>query len=623
MATQTINYDINVNAGGSVRTIQQMEQELNELNNEIKEVGVGSEAFKTAATNIQKLEKELNKANNAVEGFTLDKKLEAADGAIKVVAGSVAGLTGGLGLLGIQSESFDKLTAQASSAIAFGMGLKDVSEGYKQIVKSEAAAAIGAKLFGKATKTALIATGIGAFVVALGTVIAYWDEIVDYISDANGELETQNSLLEKQISEGEVQLELLRLNRNAAQLRGESEELIVEDIKKQLLLEQEQYKQLVDNLTIQLEREAAASREITLWEKIKIGAASAFGGVGAYAAAVADAVSPSEKVAELQERLNEARKGAATIDVQLAQLEKEKTDREIKAFDERQALDKKAIADEKVKADAEKARLQELADLKKEIRDAEANTVAEQRAKELEDLQLYYDNLILLADANNIVTDELKTSRDEAILALNQEFLDKDLAIKKAKADEEAALIQAGLDIKKQSLDTLAQLFGQETALGKAALIAKQAILLQELFINVKSTLSNAKKTVVDANLKAAGATADTASGLAKTSSSAPFPANIPLIIGYVAQAVGIISAVKSAVGAAKGVASTVGATGGGTPSITAPSAPSVSPGNINLGVSPETQVGNNAVQAYVISGDITSAQESEAKLNSRRQISG
>ena len=34
----------------------------------------------------------------------------------------------------------------------------------------------------KATKTALIATGIGALVVALGTIIAYWDDIVGFMA---------------------------------------------------------------------------------------------------------------------------------------------------------------------------------------------------------------------------------------------------------------------------------------------------------------------------------------------------------------------------------------------------------------------------------------------------------
>ena len=270
------------------------------------------------------------------------------------------------------------------------------------------------------------------------------------------------------------------------------------------------------------------------------------------------------------------------------------------------------------------AAAQKLADLKSQIRDAEANTVAEQRAKELEDLQAHYTNLILLAEENDINTDELKKSRDEAILALNQSFLDEDLAAKKAAADEDAAIVQAGLDIKKQSLQTLSELFGQETALGKAALIAKQAILLQELIVNVKSTLSNAKTAVTNSTLKGVEATADSAAGLAKTSAAVPFPANIPLIIGYIAQAVGIIGAIKSAVGATKGVASSIGAGGGGsTAGITAPSAPAISAANIDLGVSPETQVQNNAVQTYVVSGDITSSQEAEAKLNNRRQISG
>ena len=94
MATQTIDYNINVNAGGSLRTIQDIENELNELNQEIKEVGVGSAAFDKAAGNIQKLESELRQTQSTVEGFTLDKKLETADGAIKVVAGSVTALTG-------------------------------------------------------------------------------------------------------------------------------------------------------------------------------------------------------------------------------------------------------------------------------------------------------------------------------------------------------------------------------------------------------------------------------------------------------------------------------------------------------------------------------------------------
>ena len=47
--------------------------------------------------------------------------------------------------------------------------------------------------------------------------------------------------------------------------------------------------------------------------------------------------------------------------------------------------------------------------------------------------------------------------------------------------------------------------------------------------------------------LNVAEATGDTAKGLAKTTSAAPFPANIPLIIGFAAQVAGIISTIKKA----------------------------------------------------------------------------
>ena len=644
MATQTINYDINVNAGDSSRTIQQIEQELNELNQEIKEVGVGSAAFNKASTNIQKLEGELQKANSAVEGFTLDKKLQAADGAIKLTSGAVTGLVGGLGLLGIQSENFDKLTSQATSAIAFGMGLKDISEGYSQIVKSEAAAAIGAKLFGNATRTAIAATGIGLLVVALGTIIAYWDEISAAVGGVSEEMSDSLETQTEMVDLSEQQFDAISATENTLRLSGKTEREI-RDLK--ITQTDETIKALEAQLITQEEvkkAQVAASernqailqgiiRFVSLPLTLLLGTVDAITAALSYIPGIGDIGTNLEEgfsggiaslVFDPEEVEEEGNQAIEDITNKLTQLKNRRDGFKLKEKEEDEK-DRQTRKTNRDKDDADDlAAAQKLADLKSQIRDAEANTVAEQRAKELEDLQAHYTNLILLAEENDINTHELKKSRDEAILALNQSFLDEDLAAKKAAADEDAAIVQAGLDIKKQSLQTLSELFGQETALGKAALIAKQAILLQELIVNVKSTLSNAKTAVTNSTLKGVEATADSAAGLAKTSAAVPFPANIPLIIGYIAQAVGIIGAVKSAVGATKGVASSIGAGGdGSTAGITAPSAPAISAANIDLGVSPETQVQNNAVQTYVVSGDITSSQEAEAKLNNRRQISG
>tara|TARA_B110000503_G_scaffold33115_1_gene53851 strand:- start:2030 stop:3820 length:1791 start_codon:yes stop_codon:yes gene_type:complete len=53
-----------------------------------------------------------------------------------------------------------------------------------------------AKLSGKAMKTALISSGIGAAVVALGLIVEYWDDISEAIGLTNKDLEKHNELLE-------------------------------------------------------------------------------------------------------------------------------------------------------------------------------------------------------------------------------------------------------------------------------------------------------------------------------------------------------------------------------------------------------------------------------------------
>lgn len=128
MAT-TIEYNIKVNDGGATRTVSQIEMELHELNEEIKDVDVNSDVFKKAAKNIQALTKELDEANLAIAGVTDEDKIRGFQGAIDIVGGSVAGLTGAIGLLGLESEEFEKFTAYAANAIAFSEGIRTAAQG--------------------------------------------------------------------------------------------------------------------------------------------------------------------------------------------------------------------------------------------------------------------------------------------------------------------------------------------------------------------------------------------------------------------------------------------------------------------------------------------------------------
>jgi hypothetical protein len=173
----TIEYDIKVNDEGAVKSLGQLEAELAQINEELADVPVGSKAFKDLTKQSQALNRELEEINNEIDGFKFEDKIQAADGAAKVFAGSLSAAVGTLGALGVESEAFGEFEQKAASAIAVGLGIKDVSEGFSQVALAAKKSGIATKLFGTTTKRALIATGVGAFVVALGTVVAYWDDI--------------------------------------------------------------------------------------------------------------------------------------------------------------------------------------------------------------------------------------------------------------------------------------------------------------------------------------------------------------------------------------------------------------------------------------------------------------
>ena len=228
------------------------------------------------------------------------------------------------------------------------------------------------------------------------------------------------------------------------------------------------------------------------------------------------------------------------------------------------------------------------AELQRQIRDDESKTIDERIAANEElgrilekQEKLQKEALQTRVDAAQLQFDKLKNDENEialleaknelaaveaTITGLRSEQLTnlnalererKDLVLENAEAEIEAE--QRKLDAKKKVVDQAIALFGAETAAGKAALIAKQLLNAQEL-------ISEARKTVTFSSLVAARSSAAVAEGTAQTAKIG-FPQNIPMLIGYALQAVGIIGAITQAVGKSKSVAGGLG--GGSAPSIT------------------------------------------------------
>ena len=312
----------------------------------------------------------------------------------------------------------------------------------------------------KATKTALIATGIGALVVALGTIIAYWDDIVGFITNANNKLEDQIALNKRNITQIDHEIGLLELQKGILEANGESTAATNKKIEEAILLRQEENRILTDNLRKQLEAERAEINKVTFLEESEI---SLYRSLGLYekmaAAQAASLVGTKEQNEELNAidaQVKESEKKQLEFELKLANLRKTERDKEKEKEEEKNKLDLEAN-------DLKLKKAQELADLEKEIRDAEANTVAEQRIKELEDLKLHYDALILKAQENQIATEELEKSKNESLLQLKADFDQQDADAVKQKEDA----IQKILDeskIKQDEKDLETQLLEAELA---------------------------------------------------------------------------------------------------------------------------------------------------------------
>ena len=123
----------------------------------------------------------------------------------KVASGLASGYSavqGAMALMGTENEKLEKTFVKLQSAIALAQGIggmKDLIEGVGQAKVAFKGAIMGVKSFIgslNAMKTALLATGIGALVVAVGTLIAYWDEISAMFGDSENEIKRINDVVD-------------------------------------------------------------------------------------------------------------------------------------------------------------------------------------------------------------------------------------------------------------------------------------------------------------------------------------------------------------------------------------------------------------------------------------------
>ena len=568
---------------------------------------------------LQQLETQAKKTEDAAGG--------AADEFDKLGDASKQAGEAGEGAISVLDEATGGLASRFKNVIG---GVQKMGVALKTSFKSGVQGA-------SALKKGIAATGIGLLVIALATIVAYWDDIVGLVSGVSSEQKKLNEEVDANVKSQQEALDAISAQENSLKLQGKTEaeirDLKIEqtnEVIQATILQLEQMEKtkeaqvaaaqrnkdiaqgvirfLTLPITILLATVDQLTKAISLIPGVDIGTNLEEGFSGGIAGMIFD---PEEVATE----------GQATIDETTAQLTKLKNQRDGFIL-QGQKADQDAAA--KAKADKEKAAADELAAAeklaadKKAIKDKEDAEAAARLAKEIADAQIVKDmlqqaDLDLIQSAYDRAQAELEIQRNQDIEKITQAGATADeIARINARYDNQAKkLEQENSDFKEalneqdvdnalaagsQVLGGIIDIVGEGSAVGKAAAIAQTTI-------DTYGSATAAYKSVV--GIPVVG------------------PALAPVAAG-VAVAAGLMSMKKIVATKTPGNKS-----GGSVPNISVPTAPPVNPeGALNAAAAvdgAENQVtlgdqegsgGPTVVRAYVVSSEVTNQQEADAKIN-------
>jgi len=258
MANKEIGASLKLDANQANQTLKQFKQDLKIANAELLKAielfGETSDEAAAAAKKVAEFKDRIGDSKALIDGFNPDRKFQALSSTISGLAGGFAGLQGALALVGIESEDVQKSLLKVQAALAISQGvnsvleLKDTFNQLGAVIKATtiyqkannavtAAAAFVQKLFTgsvnqtsvafQGLKTAIVATGIGLLVVAIGFAISKineWTKSTEDQEKAQERLkratEDLNEAVEKQ---GQLSDRFTKENIAQAKARGASE----------------------------------------------------------------------------------------------------------------------------------------------------------------------------------------------------------------------------------------------------------------------------------------------------------------------------------------------------------------------------------------------------------------
>lgn len=550
MAKQVVAFEITTDSKQAEASVGSFKKQLKEANNELlnmsSKFGEASNEAINAAKKVASLKDAIGDAKALADTFNPDKKFVALGGALQGATAGFSALQGAMGLFGSENKDLEKTLLKVQSAMALQQGISGIAgamDSFKLLgneVKGNVVRAFST------LKGAIIGTGIGLLVVALGLLVANFDKVK------------------------EVVLNLIPGLGKVADFIGGVINAVT------------------DFVGVTSEAERATERMVAA-------ADSSIAKNKKYLQEHGDEVDKyTRRKIDAENSYNEALKEKGADQIALAQ----RLNRELAQADKDRA---KEISDNLEAQQEKQRRINEAAAAKKEADRLKEQAIEDEAFKKKND-QVDAENKIFIKSLETDKTAEdlkvknkiqIKAISDANLIAMTEKTSSELAEIDKAKNDEERKdakiLFDQRLALASDSLNSISELLGKESAAGKA-------IAISSALINTYLGISAGVKL--------------------------GYPAAIPAVL---AASVTGFKAVKSIIGTKiPGKASSSGGGGGSmsAPSLASSTAP-ITPQAQTTTLSSQSinQIGVASSRAFVLESDVSSNQERTQRLNRAARI--
>lgn len=189
MSKRTVELSIQLT---NAKSVGDLEKVIKDINTELKSVDVNSEAFNQLSTQAKKADGSLKNIKEDLRGISDEKQLDSVAKLGGSLAAGLSVATIAASKFGEQSKESITKAIQTAQELSVVVGaIKPILEGlsstnrkaFSSFVDGFKQSSIGATLFGNSTKAAIAATGLGIFIILLGTLIANWEEVSKAVKD--------------------------------------------------------------------------------------------------------------------------------------------------------------------------------------------------------------------------------------------------------------------------------------------------------------------------------------------------------------------------------------------------------------------------------------------------------